>query len=149
MRSRTFSQPSSNRCIALILSADQKRLYIRQIDIWAAYMAYSDNEIGRIIQTIDDLGQLDNTLIIFVCGDNGMSGERSMNGTPNEVAYFNGFAFTVEQMLPLIPPLGYRPDLQSLRGALGLRDGHALFGWWSVRSSPRTPRVRCTARSML
>jgi arylsulfatase len=88
------------------LSADQKRLYIRQIDIWAAYMAYSDHEIGRIIQTIKDLGQFDNTLIIFVAGDNGMSGEGSMNGTPNEVAYFNGFAFTVEQMLPLIPVWG-------------------------------------------
>ena len=52
------------------------------------------------------LGLLDNTLIIWVCGDNGMSAEGSMHGTPNEVAYFNGFAFTVEQMLPLIPAWG-------------------------------------------
>jgi hypothetical protein len=49
------------------------------------------------------VGQFDNTLIIFVCGDNGMSAEGSLNGTPNEVAYFNGLAFTVDQMLPLIP----------------------------------------------
>ena len=69
-------------------------------------MAYTDHEIGRVIETIEKLGQFDNTLIIFVCGDNGMSGEGSMNGTPNEVAYFNGFAFTVEQMLPLIPVWG-------------------------------------------
>lgn len=88
------------------LAADQKKLYLRQIDIWAAYMAYSDHEIGRIIKTIDDLGQFDNTLIIFVAGDNGMSAEGSLNGTPNEVAYFNGVAFTVEQMLPLIPVWG-------------------------------------------
>ena len=59
-----------------------------------------------MIETIEKLGQLDNTLIIFVSGDNGMSAEGSMNGTPNEVAYFNGFAFTVEQMLPLIPVWG-------------------------------------------
>jgi arylsulfatase A-like enzyme len=57
------------------LSADQKRLYIRQIDVWAAYLAYTDNEIGRIIETIEQLGQSDNTLIIFICGDNGMSAE--------------------------------------------------------------------------
>jgi hypothetical protein len=54
-----------------------------------------------------------------------MSAEDSMNGTPNEVGYFNGFEYTVEQMLPLIP-VWARPDLQSLRGALGLRDGHPL-----------------------
>ena len=51
-------------------------------------------------------GLFDNTLIVWVCGDNGMSAEGSLNGTPNEVAYFNGFAFTVEQMLPLIPEWG-------------------------------------------
>ena len=88
------------------LTADQKKLYLRQIDVWAAYMAYTDYEIGRVIETIEKLGQFDNTLIIWICGDNGMSGEGSMNGTPNEVAYFNGFAFTVEQMLPLIPVWG-------------------------------------------
>ena len=88
------------------LSADQKRLYLRQIDVWAAYLAYVDYEIGRIIDTIEQLGLFDNTLIIWVCGDNGMSAEGSLNGTPNEVAYFNGYAFTVEQMLPLIPVWG-------------------------------------------
>jgi arylsulfatase len=88
------------------LSPDQKRLYLRQIDVWAAYLAYTDHEIGRIVETIENLGQFDNTLIIFVCGDNGMSAEGSLNGTPNEVAYFNGVALTVEQMLPLIPVWG-------------------------------------------
>ncbi len=88
------------------LTADQKKLYLRQIDVWAAYMAYTDYEIGRIIDTIEKLDQFDKTLIIWVCGDNGMSAEGSLNGTPNEVAYFNGFAFTVEQMLPLIPVWG-------------------------------------------
>ena len=84
----------------------RKKLYLRQIDVWAAYMAYTDHEIGRIIKTIENLGLFDDTLIIWVCGDNGMSAEGSMNGTTNEVAYFNGVAFTVEQMLPLIPVWG-------------------------------------------
>ena len=88
------------------LTADAKKLYLRQIDVWAAYLAYVDHEIGRVIETVEKLGLIDNTLIIFVCGDNGMSAEGSMHGTPNEVAYFNGFAFTVDQMLPLIPEWG-------------------------------------------
>lgn len=88
------------------LSADQKTLYLRQINVWAAYMAYSDYEIGRVIDTVKKLGQLDNTLIIYVLGDNGMSAEGSMNGTSNEVAYFNGATFTVDQMLPQIPAWG-------------------------------------------
>ncbi len=88
------------------LSGDQKTLYLRQINVWAAFLAYTDAEIGRVIQTIEDLGQSDNTLIIWICGDNGMSAEGSMNGTSNEVAYFNGVAYSVEQMLPLIPVWG-------------------------------------------
>jgi len=88
------------------LTDDEKRLYLRQIDVWAAYMAYTDHEIGRIIETIEKLDLSGDTLVIWVCGDNGMSAEGSMHGTPNEVAYFNGFAFTVEQMLPLIPVWG-------------------------------------------
>jgi arylsulfatase len=82
------------------LSADQKKLYLGQVNVWAAYMAYSDHEIGRVIDSIEKLGQLDNTLIIYVLGDNGMSAEGSMHGTANEVAYFNGFEFSVDQMLP-------------------------------------------------
>lgn len=87
------------------LSDDQKKLYLKQINTWAAYMAYSDHEIGRVIDTVEKLGQMDNTLIIYVLGDNGMSA-LVMNGTPNEVAYFNGFTFTVDQMLPMIPAWG-------------------------------------------
>ena len=89
-------------------------------------MAYTDHEIGRIVETLEQLNLFDNTLIIWVCGDNGMSAEGSMHGTPNEVAYFNGFAFTVEQMLPLIPAWGTDKTYPHFRRAVGLRDGHAL-----------------------
>ena len=88
------------------LSADEKKLYLRQIDVWAAFMAYTDHEIGRVVETLEKLDLFDNTLIIWVCGDNGMSAEGSLNGTPNEVAYFNGVSYTVEEMLPLIPAWG-------------------------------------------
>jgi arylsulfatase A-like enzyme len=61
-----------------------------QVEIFAAYAAYSDHEIGRVIQAFEDLGKLDNTLIIYINGDNGTSAEGGPLGTPNEVAFFNG-----------------------------------------------------------
>ncbi|CCM75374.1 arylsulfatase [Rhizobium mesoamericanum] len=72
------------------LKADEKKLFIRQADIYAAYAAYSDHEIGRVVQAIDDMGKLDNTLVIYINGDNGTSAEGGPLGTPNEVAFFNG-----------------------------------------------------------
>ena len=72
------------------LSAEEKKLYIRQAEIFAAYSAYDDHEIGRVVQAFEDLGKLDNTLIIYINGDNGTSAEGGPQGTPNEVAFFNG-----------------------------------------------------------
>jgi arylsulfatase A-like enzyme len=72
------------------LSAVEKKLFIKQVEVFAAYAAYSDHEIGRVIQNFQDLGKLDNTLIIYINGDNGTSAEGGPNGTPNEVAFFNG-----------------------------------------------------------
>jgi len=81
------------------LNADEKKLFIRQADVFAAFAAYCDDEIGRVIQAIDDLGKLDNTLIIYINGDNGTSAEGQPNGTPNEVAMFNQANPTVEEQL--------------------------------------------------
>ncbi|MEF8753293.1 MAG: arylsulfatase [Accumulibacter sp.] len=72
------------------LSAEEKKLFIRQVEIFAAYAAYSDHEIGRVVQAFEDAGRLDNTLIIYINGDNGTSAEGGPMGTPNEVAFFNG-----------------------------------------------------------
>jgi arylsulfatase len=72
------------------LSADEKKLFIRQVEVFAAYAAYNDHEIGRVVQHFQDLGKLDNTLIIYINGDNGTSAEGGPLGTPNEVAFFNG-----------------------------------------------------------
>ena len=72
------------------LTAEEKKLFIKQADIFAAYAAYNDHEIGRVIQAIEDMGKLDNTLVIYINGDNGTSAEGGPLGTPNEVAFFNG-----------------------------------------------------------
>ncbi|HSM90709.1 MAG TPA: arylsulfatase, partial [Desulfobacterales bacterium] len=81
------------------LTADEKKLFIRQADVFAAYVAYTDHEIGRVIQAVEDMGKLDNTLIIYIEGDNGTSAEGQMIGTPNEIAMFNGANPPVEMQL--------------------------------------------------
>ncbi|MGC2759979.1 MAG: sulfatase-like hydrolase/transferase, partial [Candidatus Binatus sp.] len=78
------------------LSFEQKKLYIKQADVYGAFLAYTDHEIGRVIQAVDDLGELDNTLIIYISGDNGASAEGMLNGTPNEFTTFNGVSVPVK-----------------------------------------------------
>jgi arylsulfatase len=74
------------------LTDEEKKLFIRQVDVFAAYSTYSDHEIGRIIQYIKNIGEYENTIIIYINGDNGNSAEGGLLGTPNEVAWFNGVA---------------------------------------------------------
>ena len=81
------------------LTDDEKKLYIRQADVYAAYLAYTDHEIGRVIQAVQDMGKLDNTLIIYISGDNGASSEGSPNGTPSEVLQFNGVELPVADQM--------------------------------------------------
>jgi arylsulfatase len=78
---------------------EEKKLFIRQVEVFAAYAAYNDHEIGRVIQAIEDIGKLDNTLVIYINGDNGTSAEGGPLGTPNEVAFFNGVSVPVEDQM--------------------------------------------------
>jgi arylsulfatase len=81
------------------LTPNEKKLFIHQAEVFAAYFAYTDHEIGRVIQQVEELGQLDNTLIIYIAGDNGNSAEGSLIGTPNEVASIQGIPTPVEDQL--------------------------------------------------
>lgn len=81
------------------LDADSKKLFTRQADVFAAYVAYTDHEIGRVIQAVDDLGKLDNTLVIYIEGDNGTSAEGSTLGTPSEVITIQGINIPVADQL--------------------------------------------------
>jgi arylsulfatase A-like enzyme len=81
------------------LTPDEKKMFLRQVDVFAAYVAYTDHEIGRVIQAVEDMGKLDNTLIIYINGDNGTSSEGTLLGTPNEVAMFNGVDVPVADQL--------------------------------------------------
>lgn len=79
------------------LSADEKKLFVREADVYAAYLAYTDHEIGRVVQAVQDAGKLDNTLIIYISGDNGASPEGTLNGLYSEFAVANGVNPTVEE----------------------------------------------------
>ena len=85
------------------LSLEEKKLFIKQADVYGAYLAYTDHEIGRVIQAVEDLGQLDNTLIIYISGDNGASAEGMLNGTPNEFTPFNGVPVPVKDQFLWYP----------------------------------------------
>ncbi|MEI6883934.1 MAG: arylsulfatase [Bacteroidota bacterium] len=81
------------------LSADEKKLFARQMEVYAGFAEQTDYEAGRLISTIKDLGVMDNTVIIFIAGDNGASAEGQMNGLYNEMTYFNAVPETIEDML--------------------------------------------------
>jgi arylsulfatase A-like enzyme len=72
------------------LSVLQKKLYARQAEVFAAYAAYTDYEIGRVIQEVQDQGKLDNTLVIYIDGDNGTSPEGTLSGAFNQLTAYNG-----------------------------------------------------------
>src|SRR5271154_5077101 len=72
------------------LDAVQKKMFAREAEVFAAYTAYTDHEIGRVIQQVQDMGKLDNTLIIYIDGDNGTSAEGSVYGTFNQMTAYNG-----------------------------------------------------------
>jgi arylsulfatase A-like enzyme len=82
------------------LTPVEQKLFIRQADVYGAYLAYTDHEIGRVIAEVEKEGKLDNTLIIYISGDNGSSAEGSPTGTPNEITAFNGVELTAEQQMP-------------------------------------------------
>ncbi|HEX5872332.1 MAG TPA: arylsulfatase, partial [Longimicrobium sp.] len=106
------------------LSADEKRLFSRMAEVYAAFSEYTDAQIGRVIDYLEESGQLDNTLI-FYCADNGASGEGSPSGSVNENRFFNGFPDDVASNLAMIDQLG-SPDTYN----------HYPTGWAVAFSTP-------------
>jgi len=86
-------------------SEDEHRLFTRMAEVFAGYISYNDDRIGRVIDYLEESGQLDNTLIIVV-SDNGASAEGGPNGTFNEWEFFNGVPSTTERTMPHIDELG-------------------------------------------
>ena len=106
------------------LSADEKRLFSRMAEVYAAFSEYTDVQIGRVIDYLEESGQLDNTLILY-CADNGASGEGSPNGSVNENRFFNGYPDDIASNLAMIDKLG-SPDTYN----------HYPTGWAVAFSTP-------------
>lgn len=106
------------------LSNDEKRLFSRMAEVYAAFSEYTDVQIGRLIDYLEESGELENTLI-FYCADNGASGEGSPNGSVNENKFFNGFPDDIAENMALIDKLG-SPDTYN----------HYPTGWAVAFSTP-------------
>jgi arylsulfatase len=108
------------------LSADQKRLFARMMEVYAANLSHADHQIGRLLDAIEESGQTDNTLVFFIMGDNGASAEGSMQGTTNEVGTAaNGVPESLNYLLSMIDELG---------GPLA--HNHYPVGWAHAMDSP-------------
>ena len=96
------------------------------MEVYAGYCENADWNVGRVIDAIEEMGELDNTLVIYICGDNGASMEGTLTGSFNELTMQNGVPLTPEQQLSLIEQYGgldvWGTDAAraALRGGLGL-----------------------------
>ncbi len=106
------------------LSADERRLFSRMAEVYAALSEYTDVQVGRLIDYLEESGQLENTLILY-CADNGASGEGSPNGSVNENRFFNGYPDDIASNLAMIDKLG-SPDTYN----------HYPTGWAVAFSTP-------------
>jgi arylsulfatase len=89
------------------LSDDQKRLYAHMMEVYAGALSYADNQIGRVLDAVEQSGQLDNTLVVFMMGDNGASAEGTLQGTTNEVGTAaNGVQESLPYLLSMMDELG-------------------------------------------
>ncbi|MFI8480219.1 sulfatase-like hydrolase/transferase [Pseudomonas sp. NPDC078700] len=88
------------------LNADQKRLYSRMMEVFAAYGYHVDQQVGRVLDYVATLPDAENTMIVYIIGDNGASAEGGFDGTLNENAFFNGHQMTYEQMMGKIDEIG-------------------------------------------
>jgi arylsulfatase A-like enzyme len=106
------------------LSEEEKALYRRMAEVYAGFSEYTDAQVGRIIDYLEESAQLENT-IIFYCADNGASGEGSPNGSVNEGKMMNSYPDKMEDNLPLVDKLG-SPDTYN----------HYPTGWAVAFSTP-------------
>ena len=87
------------------LTGDEKRLFARMAEVYAGFLSHADHHIGRLLDYLEESGQLDNTIIVLV-SDNGASGEGGPNGSVNENKFFNAIPDTIEANLPYLDKLG-------------------------------------------
>ncbi len=88
------------------VSEDERKIYARMMEVFAGFTAHTDHEVGRVVDAIQELGELDNTLILYIAGDNGSSAEGGLNGLLNEMTFFNAIPEPLEMKLASLDTLG-------------------------------------------
>ena len=87
------------------LNDEEKKLFCRMAEVFAGFLSYTDDQLGRVLDYLEESGQLDNTIIVVI-SDNGASGEGGPNGSVNEVKFFNGYIDTAEESMRFYDNLG-------------------------------------------
>jgi arylsulfatase len=88
------------------LSPEQQKVYARMMEVYAGYLEQTDHNVGRVVEAIREAGQLDNTLVIYIAGDNGASAEGSLQGLLNEMTFFNGVPEDIKEVLKRADDIG-------------------------------------------
>lgn len=109
------------------LTADEKKLFSHQMEVFAGYGEFADHNVGRLLKALEGTGQADNTLIFYIAGDNGASAEGGFNGLFNEMSYFNGVHEQVSDVLKHYDELGSNKSY-----------GHYAAGWAVAGDTPFT-----------
>ena len=110
------------------LTPDEKRLFERQMEVFAGFAEHTDAQVGRLIDALEARGELDNTLIMYIVGDNGSSAEGGMIGMFNENTYFNGVQETLDMQLSRIDELGTERTYNHFAAGWAVA-GNAPFTW--------------------
>jgi arylsulfatase len=109
------------------LSADEKKLFEKQMEVFAGFAEHTDAEIGRLMDALEARGELENTLFFYIVGDNGSSAEGGMIGMFNESTYFNGVEETLDMQMRMIDKLGSEETYN-----------HFAAGWAVAGNTPFT-----------
>ena len=107
------------------LSDNERKVYARQMEVFAAFAEHTDHEVGRLYDAIEGIGEADNTLFVYIFGDNGSSAEGGLSGTFNEMIVLNGLPDTAEDQLPHLDEFG---------GPMAY--GHMHAGWAQATNTP-------------
>lgn len=99
------------------LPETHKQLFRRQAEVFAGFVGHTDHHVGRFVSAIEEIGELENTLIFYIAGDNGTSAEGGMVGMFNEMTYFNGVQEKVEDLIPLIDRWGDKTTFPHMAAA--------------------------------
>lgn len=107
------------------LTAVEKKVFARQMEVYAGFAEHTDDQISRLHDYIESIGELDNTVFIYILGDNGSSAEGSANGLFSENTYFNGIPETIEDLEKQMPKFGGKESY-----------GHFAAGWAVAGNAP-------------